>query len=89
MPSAPKPGGDAVIRVVSFELASRLKQESEQSVLPGGSLTSGLLDYCKDSGFWLASSADGKTVQSGTPDFSFATWLIALGTVHVKIFTNA
>ena len=72
-----------MLKVVSTELAARLKQEASAST--SGSAEAGLahslLDFCVDAGFWL-----GKSAQPGSPDFNFASWLIALGTPTPFLF---
>ncbi len=80
LPTSQKPGRNAVLKVVSTEIATRLKLEADSSSSSspsGGGLAHVLLDHCIAAGFWLA-----KPAQPGTPDFNFASWLIALGTAH-------
>lgn len=73
LPTSQKPGRNAVLKVVSTEIATRLKLEADSSSPSGGGLAHVLLDHCIAAGFWLA-----KPAQPGTPDFNFASWLIAL-----------
>jgi hypothetical protein len=83
LPTSQKPGRNAVLKVVSTEIATRLKLEADSSSSSSssssspsaGGLAHVLLDHCIAAGFWLA-----KPAQPGTPDFNFASWLIALGT---------